>query len=221
MKLKVLLLLVIATACGPSAKVLTDAQSVNELRESKPQTLSNSDRQKIISICQAFSQKASTLDSLIGTKLNFVTAETDCSGNMASSGTTQVTLQKSGGDYVLKRVADNLDFIFPEIETHTSGLLASVCSSPFESPVIEENRVIYFTTEGITTRDCVPATGEICVAVEIGRPEGVNNRIHTREWLRVRTDLTKNRVGFFTYRKKLTKAYCGENEALLFTAILQ
>jgi hypothetical protein len=59
------------------------------------------------------------------------------------------------------------------------------------------------------------------VLAEFGTVQGDSATVHTKEWLRVRTTDNKEKyIGFVTYRKKITRSYCGINDVLVFKSNL-
>jgi hypothetical protein len=155
--------------------------------------------------------------------MTFFASQTDCSGNTVNSGNVEVVIQNNAGNYVFKKQSDNQDFIFPNVETNTSGVLADVCGSlsNLQNPLTNAQGATYFTTLNISSSDCPPVPGEICVQVESASQQGESFVVHTKEWLRIRTNSTSGKIGFFTQRKKITRGFCGVNQYLSFQASLK
>lgn len=181
------------------------------------------DRLNLNSICNAMAQKASILPLSVNLELTFLTKQKNCTGNPVEQ-TVETLIQSRGESFVLKKKSDNLDFIFPEIETNTSGVLADICGSipTLENPVVSGQSATYVRTTGIDRADCAPTSSrELCVQVEKALQQGNTFVVHTREWLKVRvSSQTNEKVGFYTYRKKLSRGYCADRELLDFQATL-
>lgn len=153
-------------ACGQYDSDST-ANSIGESRSANPLIVTSSDRGNLSSLCVALQKKAAALPSLPGTSFLFATKQSDCDGVTLIDADISVTLQAGGSGYIFKNTQNGLDYIFPEVETHTSGLLASVCGdvASFSNPIIDNDaqNALWVTTSGIPSKDCVPASGEVCV----------------------------------------------------------
>jgi hypothetical protein len=187
-----------------------------------PSEVSSDTRATVVSICNALVQKESILSTALSTSHTFLTSQTDCQGNNISTGNVNVTIQSNGQAYLFRK-SDGGDFIFPNVETSTSGILADVCAnvSNLTNPIVGQTEVTYFRTTGIDPRDCTILTGESCIQVEKAFVQDGNAVVHTRDTLRIRINSNQGRIGFFTQRNKVTKSFCGLNEVLSFSAILK
>lgn len=224
MKYSFLLLTFLIVSCGKYESEVS-RNLIGETRSATALTVSSSDRNNLASICGALVQKSTILPSIVGTtNFLFTTIQSDCEGETVVNADINVVVQNSGGGLVFKKSIDGLDYIFPEIETQNSGLLAGVCSdlSTFSNPRLEGSSATWITTSGISSNDCTPLNGEICVMVEKGN---LNNdqtyTVHTKEWMRVRVSSTEGKLGFFTERKRLTQSICGINKSQISRAILK
>jgi hypothetical protein len=222
MKSSALFFLLLSVSCGKYDMPSGSSNIIGEAR-ALSSTKSSSDISNLSVICAALSSKSFTLPQSLNSSLSFNTSQKDCSGNDIENGNVDVVIQGNGSNYTFKRKADSLDFIFPNVETNTSGVLQDVCPniSSFSSPLIQGSQATFFTTTGISSSDCAPTSGEICLQVSTGRVEGSQAIIHTKEWIRFRVSSTQGKIGFFTQRKKVARSYCGENESLVFSATLK
>lgn len=222
MKFLLLVLVVGAVSCGKYDKVSTKNGSVGSFKSISPVSFTQPEQATLTNICNALAQKAQNLAASAGSPFSFQSQQTDCSGNVMNSSLVSVTLQSTGNGYVFKR-PDGSDFIFPEVETNSSGMLAQVCPSLFNSsnPIQVGNDYVFVTTS-VDTAECVPASGEVCVQVDRASLSNGQAQVHTSEIMRVRIQSSNNSlIGFFTFRKKFTRAYCGDNEAISLQATLK
>jgi hypothetical protein len=132
------------------------------------------------------------------------------------------TIQKVGANFFFKK-ADGMDFLFPNLETTNTGLFPDICSSlaGLSNPIIGQNEVTFISTLGINPGDCAPAFGEVCVKLEKAFVQGSSAVVHTKEWIRVRTPSVQGLVGFFTFRKKVSKSFCPEGQTITSSATLK
>ncbi len=226
MKYSILLLSILAVSCGEYKTMGGASDRVGDIRQVTGQDAAASrlDRDNMVKVCNALARKESILMTALNSIHTFSTSQSDCDGNSIGSGNVNVVLQSGLSGFVFKRQSDGLDFIFPNVETADSGVLADICAdiSDLSNPVKGETEVTYFTTSAISSSDCAPSSGEICVKVEKAFFQGSTATIHTKEWLRVRVSSPDNKyIGFVTERKKVTQSFCGRNEALKFQASLQ
>jgi hypothetical protein len=204
----ILPILLITVACGRIDVNGIGGTKLNSVMAISP--LNGSDRANLQTICNALGSKVVAP----GSTLTFKTFEGDCTGNTISNADVQAVISPSGG---LVRKSDGQSFIFPDIETPSSGLLQGVCNN---LSGFENTAEFGVTTTGSDLADCGSASENLCVVV---KRAGVDGRIHTVDWMRVKvTDFSRTgKLGFFTYRKKVTRSYCGQNEQLTFTADLK
>lgn len=226
MKYSLLALMVVGSvACGKYDSNL-QSNSVGESRSSNSLVVTSTDRNNLSSVCSALTYKAGGLPALGGQTFLFTTKQSDCDGVTVIDADITVQVQNIGSGFVFKNTQNGLDYIFPEVETQSTGLLSSVCGSvgSFSNPIIDINSqsALWVTTVGISSRDCVPAGGEICVQVERGILSGNQTyTIHTKEWMRVKTNSSQAMYGYFTHRKKVTNALCAPFKAQVSEAFLK
>jgi hypothetical protein len=225
MKISLILLSLLALSCGKidipggSSSLVGESRSINAFS-----VLSDSDRNNLQSVCNAFSSKGVVLSNSVGASFNFSTTMSDCSQKKTSELNVETILASNGSSFVFKRKDNNQDFIFADAETNVSGVLADFCSqfNSIQNPVVSGLNASYVTTSGISGTDCTQQFGEICVSVEKASQQGDQYVVHTKEWLRVRISSTAgDRIGFVTQRKKVTRGPCGSNEVLEFQALLK
>lgn len=225
MKFSLLIMTVLLASCGKYESDVT-RNLIGESRSGDTLAVTTTDRNNISSICTALAQKASTLASAVGSTHLFATQQSDCDGVTLIDADLNVVVQTSGAGYIFKKSSDGLDYIFPEVETNTTGLLANVCAdtNSFVNPRIDPgtNSATWITTVGISSNDCTPTSEELCVQVETG---SLNNdqtyTIHTKDWMRVRLTSTNGKLGFFTQRKKLTQATCATYKSQISQALMK
>lgn len=222
-----ILFLLLAISCG---KYDTAGNSQKLGKALQVSALSTTEKDNLTIICNALKQKEPTLPSTVGSGLTFTTTETDCDSKLISSGDIGVVLQGSSSNYLFKRKADSLDFIFPNVETSIVGVFQDICAPlaadrtlPEEEQTFQNPRTVAGVSaniyaEGVSSADCPPATGEYCIEVNTTNGQG---KVTSKEWIRFRTNTTLGRVGYFTYRKKITQGLCQKNKYSTYTATLK
>lgn len=224
MKYSLAFMVFLAVSCGKYIPGSMTDTSIGEVRtlSVSPAAVTPETRTNVVAICNALLQKEAILSTAVNTTHTFTANQTDCQGSAISSGTQNVTIQRGSGGYVFRKVEGG-DFMFPEIETTSSGVLSEICSniSNLRNPIIGRSEAVYFATSGINPSDCSPLFGELCIQVETAFVQGSTATIHTKDWLRIRTNPAQARLGFFSQRKRVTRSYCGQNEVLSFTATLK
>lgn len=218
-------LVFLAVSCGKVTPVATTLSTVGQLRTiSGLQAVPDFDKNNLAQICNSLAQKEAALPQAIGSTSIFQTAQADCGQQNQLTSNVEVVIQAQGaGNYVFKRKADGLDYIFPQVETTSVGALADLCArqANITNPVVSTSgAVTFFTTQGIA--DCPLVSGETCIQLEQAAPTTTPDQyvITSREVIRFRTNLALSKAGFFTYRKKVTQSYCAKNEFLTFESTL-
>lgn len=222
MKFTVILVALLMAACG-RMETISNASKVGELKSYSTTTPLTVDVNNVRSICTAFNTKSSTITT--GVTLNFGVVDKGCAETPVNTSSANVEIQSTGSGFRFVNTATSSAFIFPEVETSTSGLLAEFCqslnsTSTFKNPIINGANSTYISTSGVNPADCPTVSGEVCVLVEKGVLEGTMYRIHTKEVMRVRTATNAGRIGYFTYRKKVAQAQCSVNESIRLEATL-
>lgn len=225
MKYGFILLSLLSISCGKIDVTTSGNNTVGESRSVNAfSVLSDTDRSNLTAVCNALTTNAGILPSIVGATYVFDTVAADCTNKITPEFNVQTVIQSNGSNFVYKRKDNNQDFIFANVETNSSGTLADACNllSGLQNPLVSGNSASYITTSGIAGEDCAQASGEICVAVEKASRQGDFFVVHTKEWLRVRTQSpTNTRIGFVTQQKKVTQGSCGIGEVLIFRATLK
>ncbi len=180
-------------------------------------------------ICDALQVKSLSIDALVNTEYVFSGTSKGCMDsaftNLADS---TVSLVNQLGLYKFTETKGL--FYFSDVETSNQGVLSQFCgsySSGLTSPVDPAAiNLVYFTTTDILPSDCPLVTNERCIKIEYAvkdvRDQKERGRVHTREWIRIRTDEGNlGKRGFFTYRKKISEASCTDERFLGRTATLK
>lgn len=225
MKFALIILSFLVISCGSDKMNGSLRNGVGEQRAVNAFTaIPNNDRNGISQVCNALAQKASVLPNVVGTTLLFSASQTDCTGNVNPEASVETVIQSNGLNFVLRRKSNNQEFIFPDLETNTQGLLADYCGqiNILQNPLVSGTSASYITTSGIDPNNCTPASGEVCVQIERASLQGDFYVVHTKDWLRVRiSSPTNDRIGFYTQRKKTTRGICGDNEVMEMQATLR
>lgn len=227
MKALILLILLFAVSCGRTDSIGVSDTSLGQVRSiSSLSIVSSLDQQNVNAICQALSQKSQILSFAVGSSHTFMTAQADCGGTGAGSSSQEVVIVSNNGNYVFKRKSDGLDYIFSDVETHTNGVIADLCSggddNVLSNPEVSGDRGTFFST-AVSRADCPAVAGETCLYIERGTVSQDRTQIliNSQEWIRIRTNLSASKSGFFTYRKRFAKAFCSQGQFISTTATLQ
>jgi hypothetical protein len=227
-QLAVLALIGIVASCGKYDVQGVSGSTVGEVKSLQTAAaLSDADRTNLSDICSALSAKSATLSTVGSSVFTFSTSQMDCAKNETADSNVQTVIQGAGGIYSFKLKSSGLDFVFPNVETNTSGILSSICSgvstslSTLTSPLISGGEAIFFTTSGISSDNCQPGSGEKCVQIEKAIINGSSATVYSKDWLRIRTSTTLGKTGFFTYRKNVAQSYCAQGEAIITKATLK
>lgn len=216
MKYLLLTFVILAAGCGKYDVVGTGSKVGGQLSISP---LSSLDRTNLAQICSALAQKSLSA----GSTLNFSTIERDCTENTITSGDVATAVQSNGSGFVLKRKSDGSNFMFPDVETPSVGLLQDVCTNlaGFENPLNTGSELVTVTTTGSDLAECGSASENLCVVVQ--RAKTSDSVVHTKDWMRVKVSDFGNtgKLGYFTLRMKKTRSFCGLNEQLTFRAELK
>lgn len=221
MKLAVLSLMLLAVACGQYESVSSGSQ-LGQVRAFSPAAVDPTTASQLSAICNALAQKSSILTSAIGSTHNFDAAQTTCEDVIVNMGIVQTTIQQFG-DFQFRKT-DGTSFIFPNVETDTSGIMQPICANlaNLQTQFQTASEVTSVTTTGISPDDCTPLAGETCVLFESGPLSGQSFTVTTKEWVRFRvTNPNNQKIGFFTQRKKVSQSFCGNNQSIQYRASLQ
>jgi len=218
MKVLLLSLIILTAACGkyevaPGSSKIGEKLSVS--------SLTSLDRSNLQSICSALGSR----NTVVNTTLSFDTFEGDCVGNTITNGVVQTTIQQSGSNYVLKRKVTGQDYIFPDLESPTQGLLGDICTNlaNIENPVQSGADQVTYTTTGPDIAECGVQNEQLCVVVKRASLQNGEFFVHTKDFMRVKvSDAGRTgKLGYFTFRKKISRSFCGINEQLVFSATLK
>ena len=225
MKFSIFFLALLASACGNYGPISSDADRVGDPLPVISE-ISTAERENIISICNSIADKELRLTEFLNENQSYQVSKKDCTGTEQVENNVQVSIKQDGSRYVLK-MDNNVDFIFPNVETPNSGgILSSICSAlpglTSNPEVVSGSNILQFSTTGIDSSTCYPRGEEVCIRVLTANSS--DRIVHTKEWLRVvirpsSADLSKN--GLVTERRKVTRAFCSLNEVITHRATLQ
>ncbi len=222
MKFALALTLLCTLSCGRVENKRSGDSVIGQVRSLVVSPASSADRSGVTEICQALIQKESAASTLLNTTHQFATTQTNCDGTTQGPEDVTVTIQQEGSDLIFRR-SNNSAFIFPQVETTRSGVLAELCGavSNLTSPLLSETEALYFTTSAISTSDCLPRAGERCILLERALVSGTTATVQSREWLRVLTDVNQGRIGFVNFRRKVSRSFCPLNQVISQSASLK
>lgn len=208
MKLAVFSFLLLTVSCG-KYEVTKDGMGKlgQKLTQVSPTEMSSSDQAKIAAVCSSLATKEANIGSFLNNaSLTFNAFQEDCQG-LKEAGPVKVSIQ---GTFLVRE--DGKAFMFPNVETETQGVFSEICSvikagSQISNPTFSNN--IFSVVELSST--CPSKTGEICLQVTKANSERV---IQSEEIIRVRIDAQTepNKVGLFTYRKKVASQLCSQGK---------
>jgi hypothetical protein len=223
MKYVVVLSLLGVLSCGRTSAPSSGSDGViGQVRTLAVAPAAPADATAVSEICQALLQKEAMVSTLLNTTHRYVALQTNCDGTTQSLEEVSVTIQQDGGDVVFRR-ASNLAFLFPQLETTRSGVLAGVCATATNlvNPIVTDSEALFFTTSGIRAADCLPGAGERCILLERALIQGTTATVHTREWLRIVTNANQGRLGFYNLRRRVSRSFCPLNQSILQSATLK
>lgn len=211
-------------SCG---KVELNGPKLGQDVKYAPTIIGNSDPQYqgLKTICDAFGAKAASLVG--GATYSFDFSQKSCFNpslpvNEQPAATTEtlsttidLRAQASGSVYYFRR-SDGRSFF--DVETSTTGVLGSLCSSLSELKTqikTADNQLITFSTTAISGVECSPGSNQKCIKISYHAPvPGSENtyRNHTIEFLKFNVNSQLTRSGFWVERKRISKADCALNE---------
>lgn len=211
MKAAVVAIAVLAVSCGKIK--MAGSEGLGQMLESTPKAISTADQLVFDRICNALTAKQSKFGSSLPT-LIFDVQEKDCKGSTSNFQTQQVRIESTGSDFQLRRQDTNGLFVFPTVETPSSGVMAELCAGTANMPVMRNGEAIVITTSGFSSGDCSANGNEQCLMVVKASPDGQTNglRIHTREFIKFNLNQTSGKFGYYTYRKAIARNNCDEGE---------
>lgn len=183
--------------------------------------LASDDVARLKAICNAVSMKEDQLSVLISSQYTFSYAEKKCGeSSIGAAQDVKVSIERPYGNYVfMKESGDN--FAFPDVETTSMGVLASICKmSSFVSPITTSSTgALWFTTKS-NIKHCSPGSTQYCLHIQKGSLVGNNTyKIHTNEWIKFKLD--NPRRGFFVERKLISSASCDSKKTIERRAVLK
>ena len=210
--------LMLLAACGGKIPVGKNV-GLGENRNFSTMALQGDERAQLNTICEALKQKALALNPSINTTFVFSVSQKVCEQTGTGvAADEQVYIQQTGNNYFFKRVADNRDFVFSEIQTPNSGIVGEICSrlnnvsTPLTNPVIlTSGKAMWFTTN-VNSPECVATSQSLCLMIETGVPSGTNYKITDRDYFKFQVDPTLPRIGFFLQRTNISSGLCGINQ---------
>jgi hypothetical protein len=204
MRLSILVILILAVACG---KMGEPTSGIGEEMGREVSQVSAADVASVKVICEALMKKNALAQTLQNTSYSFLVAKKECQDSIFGDKVeVPVIIKNSNDGYVFKQVDESL-FYFPQIETHNSGVMEVLCKEVenLKIPVRIADNYVFFT---VNSPDCPFGKNEMCISFKKGllNKETQKIKIHTSEAVRFR--LIEPRVGFYTYRKLLSQSTC-------------
>ena len=224
MKSGLLALTLLLVSCGGDAPPGSSMAQRLQPRALVAQGISNSTITTITNVCNALLLKEAALTSSGGTTHTFASTQTDCENKTISDGDVVVTIQRNNQQYLFKR-QDGGDYFFPDVETTQSGIFNDICGNLFnlQNPLVVTNGTTgaseaTFFSVSYACRG--PADG---VCLEITKATVQDNRAIplSSDLIRIRTNPSLGKVGFFTYRNRVARSFCATNESVSFTSTLK
>ena len=215
--------LLLFASCGGSYN-LTNGTTLGEERSLVIEQVSAGEVQLVQTLCSALAEKASLLSTGVAQNYDFVVSQKKCEETSGSTpAVVNVYTEISGSNYNFKRSDNSALFIYPDIETQTSGVTKELCSrlSSLASPIkLSNGNALWFEISRDGMTDCSPSSGDVCLMVETGLPTGEKYKIVSREFIKFQLNRTLPKFGFFTTRRSYSNAFCtGSNFAETSAAI--
>lgn len=214
----ILVALLIVAGCNSETKnavVGKEYRSLDPVSVDDPMTLS-----RINAICGALLYKESMLNILTSSEYTFAYSQKECSKSAGIPKNVRVAIQDTGSGYIFKSLTSDA-FGFSNVETANSGLMKEICQNrtALTNPMQTASGAIWFSTTP-PNADCESENDAYCIQVERGsHHDGNSYMIHTKEWMKVKI-IGTNR-GFFTDRKVVSTANCGDGQSMERRAILK
>lgn len=221
MKLASLIVLTLLASCKVKAPA-DEPQNESAPRRFEPAVVAQEDLDRIKAICDALAIKEERLPGLISSPYTIGFAEKKCGEKeLGPEKNIGVTIQKPDATYVFRQ-GNGDPFIFPNVETQTSGSMAKICAnvgslmSPFQT---SSKGAIWFTTF-TRAKDCSSDFESVCIQIEKGEQvESLDYKIHTTELIRFK--ISGTRTGFYLYRKLVSSGDCPEGQRIERRATLR
>lgn len=176
----------------------------------------------INAICGALIYKESVLSVLTSTEYTFVYSQKDCSkSSIPASKPVTVAIQDIGSAYIFKSVNGEA-FGFSNVETSNSGIMKEICqarTTGLTNPMQTPAGGLSFSLNP-SKNDCKSDSDAICIQIDRGPMIDANRfAIQTKDWMKIKISGTNR--GFFTERKVVSTANCGEGQSMERRAVLK
>lgn len=203
-------LTLVLVSCG---KVNVSQTGVGQIRSSQEQIISSDDLTVYDRICEGLVRKTQLYGASIPAPVTFTLDRQDCDGAGSGPVDQTVIVEAGGGGFQYRVQSSNAAFVFPNVETSTSGIMQPFCGGTNKLPIVKSNQDAMWITRSVSQNDCPTLSNEECIGIETGSPSGENEyRIHTRELVRFNVLRTSPRFGLFTYRKVLSNIGCTDKK---------
>lgn len=209
-------ILILSLGCGRVEVGNSKGTSLGSVRTISPVTVNSAEKSQIQSICSAIAQKTTNLAMTANFSYLFNFSQKICGNVTVPAQDANVLLQSNGaGGYSFKN-SNGQNFVFPEVETTTTGSMAKICASltNLQNPIAAGNgNFIWMSTT--STPNCVSNTNQRCIQLETGIPTDATNtsyRIISTEVMKFNIQPSQPNLGFYTDRRFLTNVSCGNNQ---------
>jgi hypothetical protein len=205
-----LLMLAYLAGCG---RTDSGGYRLGELRSFSPSLVGGSERHNLTQLCQALASKGMRLPQMINTPMTFAVATKGCEEEgLGDALDIAVLIQRSGQDeFIFKQSANGQDFVYRDLETHTSGIMGHLCQNLQEltHPLrLPNGSALWFSTLAINASDCSTTGQERCIQLDLGIPQGDGFVITSREWIKFQIDPNQSGHGFFNERRTIARSLC-------------
>lgn len=222
MKHSLLPLALMIASCGKIDMGSTGA--LGTVRQLQTNNITTGEAVVFDQVCQALTKKGDKLSATLPNSLNFDVVEKNCDGGNVFFGTQQVRVENTGSGFQFRRSDNNTLFVFPEVETSSSGFMKEICGGASSLPVSRGSEVIWVSQAGFSNVDCPNAPSERCLMVEYGlKVDSGENlyRVHRRDFVRVNLTTSSGKYGYVTYRKSTAENNCDQGKSTVTTAELR
>lgn len=220
------LLLALILMIGCKAQEQKTPDSVGNIKKYEPIEISEADYKKVHAICIALAAKEDILNILITTanNYNFLYAQKNCDDKIMPAMENVVTTLQGFDPYYTFQPKNGALFGFPNVETTSNGIMVDICEAvmrggDIKSPMTTRTGAIWFTTN-TSAEHCKQDGSAYCIHIQRGTAVSTYDyKIHTNEWMKVQ--VAGPHRGFFTERKLISSANCGNKETFQKKAVLK
>ncbi len=216
-----ILILALLVGCG---KYKTTSSRLGQIRSFAPQALSSDESARLSLICSSLDAKYASITASPSLTYTFSVASKSCEdAKLSVSRLAMVTIDNQSSSYV-KFKEGSATFVFPDVETRNSGIMKEICanlSTGTDSFRSDAGNAVWYTSSGVSSSDCNPGNGEMCLLIDTGTPSGASFKVSNKDWVKFQVDSALPHYGFFVDRRVESDSVCGQNKYTVNVATLR